>query len=96
MKAYERLMAYAAYPTASDEASETVPSTPMLPVSRFTEQEETPSREETAFSTLLLQAAQLMPVTVKRCICSSPFVQACLSRPAYRQPCCQPRARITA
>ena len=28
MKAYERLMAYAAYPTASDEASETVPSTP--------------------------------------------------------------------
>ncbi|MBR5743550.1 MAG: peptidase T, partial [Clostridia bacterium] len=28
MKAYERLIAYAAYPTASDESSETVPSTP--------------------------------------------------------------------
>ena len=41
-----------------------VPSTPIEFVSRLTEQEVTPGTLLTAFSTLLLQAAQLIPVTV--------------------------------
>ena len=41
-----------------------VPSTPIELVSRLTEQDVTPGTFETAFSTLLLQAAQLMPVTI--------------------------------
>ena len=41
-----------------------VPSTPIELVSRLTEQDVTPGTFETAFSTLLLQAAQLIPVTI--------------------------------
>jgi len=41
-----------------------VPSTPIEFVSRLTEQAVTPGTFETAFSTLALQAAQLIPVTV--------------------------------
>ena len=41
-----------------------VPSTPMELVSRLTEQDVTPGTLDTAFSTLLLQAAQLIPVTL--------------------------------
>ena len=41
-----------------------VPSTPMEFVSRLTEQAVTPGTLDTAFSTLALQAAQLMPVTL--------------------------------
>ena len=45
-------------------ADDAVPSTPMELVSRLTEQAVTPGTPETAFSTRLLQAAQLMPVTI--------------------------------
>ena len=56
---------YPAFSTASIiAASLALPSTPMAPVSRFTEHEVTPSTLETAFSTRELQAAQLMPVTL--------------------------------
>jgi hypothetical protein len=41
-----------------------LPSTPMELVKRLTEQEVTPGTLETAFSTRVLQAAQLIPVTV--------------------------------
>ena len=41
-----------------------VPSTPIEFVRRLTEQDVTPGTFETAFSTLLLQAAQLIPVTI--------------------------------
>ena len=44
--------------------SEALPSTPIELVRRLTEQEVTPSTEETAFSTLALHAAQLIPVMV--------------------------------
>ena len=40
-----------------------VPSTPIEFVSRLTEQEVTPGTLLTAYSTLLLQAAQQIPVT---------------------------------
>ena len=45
-------------------SGEAVPSTPMEFIRRFTEHEVTPSTFETAFSTLALHAAQLMPVTL--------------------------------
>lgn len=41
-----------------------VPSTPIEFVRRLTEQDVTPGTFETAFSTLALQAAQLIPVTI--------------------------------
>jgi hypothetical protein len=44
--------------------SSAVPSTPMELVRRLTEQEVTPSTLLTAFSTRVLHAAQLIPVTV--------------------------------
>jgi hypothetical protein len=40
-----------------------VPSTPIELVRRLTEQDVTPGTFETAFSTRVLQAAQLIPVT---------------------------------
>jgi hypothetical protein len=45
----------------------------MLPVSRLTEQAVTPGSAETAFSTRVLQAAQLMPVTVYCFMQTSPL-----------------------
>ena len=65
-------------------SGEAVPSTPMEFIRRFTEHEVTPSTFETAFSTLALHAAQLMPVTLycsitvllSRCVaaqCTVPF-----------------------
>ena len=57
----------APYPAASTarmiSSADAVPSTPMELVSRLTEQELTPGTPDTAFSTRLEQAAQLMPVT---------------------------------
>ena len=41
-----------------------VPSTPIELVRRLTEQDVTPGTLETAFSTLALQAAQLIPATI--------------------------------
>lgn len=43
---------------------EAVPSTPMEFVRRLTEQDVTPGTLDTAFSTRVLQAAQLIPVTL--------------------------------
>ena len=58
----------APYPAASTAAMisdwDAVPSTPMEFVRRLTEQLVTPDTFDTAFSTLLLHAAQLIPVTV--------------------------------
>ena len=58
----------APYPAASTAAiilsGLALPSTPIEFVNRLTEQVLTPGTFETAFSTLLLQAAQLMPVTL--------------------------------
>ena len=58
----------APYPAASTAAmiswGAAVPSTPMEFVNRLTEQAVTPGTFDTAFSTLALQAAQLMPVTL--------------------------------
>src|SRR5699024_7121440 len=58
----------APYPASSTAAmisdGEAAPSTPMEFVRRLTEQDVTPGTLETAFSTLALQAAQLMPVTL--------------------------------
>ena len=55
---------YPAFCTASMMAeADAVPSTPIELVSRLTEQEVTPGTSDTAFSTLALHAAQLMPVT---------------------------------
>ena len=56
-----------------------VPSTPMELVSRLTEQAVTPGTFATAFSTLALQAAQLMPVTLYCFMISSgvPFPFLC-------------------
>ena len=57
----------APYPAASTadmiSEGEAVPSTPMEFVSRLTAQEVTPGTPDTAFSTRLEQAAQLIPVT---------------------------------
>ena len=57
----------APYPDASTAAmisdADAVPSTPMELVSRLTEHEVTPGTLDTAFSTRLLHAAQLIPVT---------------------------------
>ena len=50
-----------------------VPSTPMELVSRLTEQDVTPGTLDTAFSTLLLQAAQLIPVTLYCSISIPPY-----------------------
>ncbi len=56
---------YPASSTALTIASgEAVPSTPIEFVSRLTEQDVTPGTFETAFSTRVLHAAQLIPVTV--------------------------------
>ena len=56
---------YPAFSTAAIMlASDALPSTPISPVSRLTEQEVTPSTPDTAFSTRELQAAQLIPVTL--------------------------------
>ena len=58
----------APYPAASTarmmSADEAVPSTPMEFVRRLTAHDVTPGTPETAFSTLLEQAAQLIPVTL--------------------------------
>ena len=56
-------------------ASEALPSTPIELVSRFTEHDVTPSTEETAFSTLALHAAQLIPVILYFCIAFSPSAE---------------------
>jgi hypothetical protein len=57
----------APYPDASTAAmisdADAVPSTPMELVSRLTEHDVTPGTLDTAFSTRLLHAAQLIPVT---------------------------------
>ena len=70
----------APYPAASTAAmiawAEAVPSTPMELVRRLTEQDVTPGTFDTAFSTLALQAAQLMPVTL---YCSMEY----LPRPGF-------------
>jgi hypothetical protein len=56
---------YPAFSTAFIIAAlSAVPSTPIEFVSKLTEHEVTPSTFETAFSTLLLHAAQLIPVTL--------------------------------
>ena len=56
---------YPAFSTASIIAfSLAVPSTPIEFVSKFTEQEVTPGTPKTAFSTLALHAAQLIPLTL--------------------------------
>ncbi len=59
---------YALYPAFSTafiiSSGKTSPSTPMEFVRRLTEQDATPGTFSTAFSTLALQAAQLIPVTV--------------------------------
>ena len=52
---------------------EAVPSTPIEFVSRLTEQEITPGTLETAFSTRVWQAAQLIPVIVYCSIFVVPF-----------------------
>ena len=58
----------AEYPASSTaliiSCSEAVPSTPIEFVSKLTEQAVTPSTFETAFSTLALHAAQLIPFTL--------------------------------
>ena len=56
---------YPAFSTAEMiSEAEAVPSTPMELVSRLTEQDVTPGTPQTAFSTLALHAAQLIPVTL--------------------------------
>ena len=73
----------APYPASSTAAitawGEAAPSTPMELVSRLTEQAVTPGTWDTAFSTLALQAAQLMPVTLYCFMISSgvPFPFLC-------------------
>ena len=62
---------------------ETVPSTPMELVSKLTEQDSTPGSLLTAFSTLALQAAQLIPVTV---YCSILLPPRILLYPFYKTP----------
>gem|GEM_PF-5650336 len=56
---------YPAFSTAEImSAADAVPSTPIELVRRLTEHEVTPGTPFTAFSTLALHAAQLMPVTL--------------------------------
>ena len=68
----------APYPASSTawmtSEAEAVPSTPIEFVRRLTEQAVTPGTLETAFSTLALQAAQLMPVTVYCSIFNPPGI----------------------
>ena len=70
-------MREAPYPAASTarmtSADEAVPSTPIEFVSRLTAQDVTPGTPETAFSTRLEHAAQLMPVTWYCSILLCPF-----------------------
>ena len=67
----------APYPAASTAAMMlsglALPSTPIELVSKLTEHALTPGTLETAFSTLVLQAAQLMPVTLYCSIKNAPF-----------------------
>ena len=67
----------APYPAASTAAitacGDAVPSTPMELVSRLTEQDVTPDTCDTAFSTRVLHAAQLIPVTVYCSMCLASF-----------------------
>ena len=69
----------APYPAASTAeiilVGSALPSTPIEFVNKLTEQEVTPGTLETAFSTLALQAAQLIPVTV---YCSITFFNSSL------------------
>jgi len=65
---------YPAFSTAAIiSAGEAVPSTPMEFVRRLTAQDVTPGTFDTAFSTRVWQAAQLMPVTLYCSIVCLPF-----------------------
>ena len=74
----------APYPAASTAATiscgDAVPSTLMELVSRLTEQEVTPDTLDTAFSTRVLHAAQLIPVTVYCSISNPPLFHQFLKR----------------
>jgi hypothetical protein len=71
----------APYPASSTaliiSAADAVPSTPIELVSRLTEHPVTPGTFDTAFSTLALHAAQLIPVTL---YCSIIYPLPVLSR----------------
>src|SRR5699024_7171386 len=54
---------------------EACPSTVISPVSKFTEQSVTPGTDRAAFSTRALQAAQVMPFTIKCSMVSLLFHQ---------------------